>query len=82
VGRAVLIALVASCYSPDVRDCTVTCSDNADCADGQRCGSDHLCAAPDHAGRCGDAPADARPRDGHRGASDDDPPAPGVTDGS
>ncbi len=35
--RLAVIACVAGCYSPDVRDCTVTCSAPAECADGQQC---------------------------------------------
>jgi hypothetical protein len=47
-----LLALVAGCYEPDVRDCTVSCEVADECADNQVCGSDHMCAAPDMAGRC------------------------------
>ncbi|TMQ19976.1 MAG: hypothetical protein E6J91_04855 [Deltaproteobacteria bacterium] len=43
---------LAGCYSPSVRDCTVSCSSPGDCASGQVCGSDGLCAAPEVAGRC------------------------------
>ena len=75
---AVLAALPA-CYTPDLRDCSVTCASSADCVGGQVCGDDHYCAAPEVAGTCahlgadgglavaGDAPAshDApRPPDG------------------
>ena len=42
--RATLFALVVgACYSPDLADCTVTCSSDADCASGQRC-TDQLCS--------------------------------------
>src|SRR5688500_10347444 len=57
-----------SCYSPELRDCTIACASEADCAQGQICGADNLCAAPELAGRCnmpGDAglpnPSDGKP---------------------
>lgn len=57
LNRVVLAAsLTASCYSPDTRDCTVTCSHPLDCASGQVCGADHFCASPEMAGRCGSLP--------------------------
>ena len=62
VLRALLFASFATaCYSPDVRDCTVTCNQAADCAPSQVCGSDGFCAAEDVAGRCATiaAPNDA-----------------------
>jgi hypothetical protein len=40
---AVLVA--ASCYSPDLRDCTVTCAAATDCASGQVCNGG-LCSGP------------------------------------
>ena len=43
---------LAACYSPSLRDCTVTCSAASDCASGQVCGGDHFCAAPVIAGTC------------------------------
>lgn len=46
-------ALVA-CYSPDLADCTVSCSADTDCGGDQVCGADRLCAAPDIAGQCAD----------------------------
>jgi hypothetical protein len=60
--------LLAACYQPEVRDCTVTCAHAGDCADGQVCGRDGYCAAPAVAGTCGfvvDAAtsADASPSD-------------------
>jgi hypothetical protein len=55
---AVLAALPA-CYTPDLRDCTVTCASSADCVGGQVCGGDHYCAAPDVAGTCARLGADA-----------------------
>ncbi|HSN28352.1 MAG TPA: hypothetical protein VLT45_18835, partial [Kofleriaceae bacterium] len=40
-------ALLAGCYSPDLRDCTVSCASSADCAGAQVCNASHLCAAQD-----------------------------------
>ncbi|MBA3822070.1 MAG: hypothetical protein H0X17_24510 [Deltaproteobacteria bacterium] len=54
-----LALLVAACYSPDVRDCTVSCAAVSDCAGGQVCGSDQFCAAPEVAGRCAQLTTDA-----------------------
>ena len=45
--------LLASCYSPEALDCTVTCAAASECAEGQVCGSDGFCAAPSVAGHCG-----------------------------
>src|SRR5688572_992995 len=50
------LASIAGCYSPEVRDCTLTCSAASDCVDGQVCGSDHFCAAPAIAGQCASLP--------------------------
>jgi hypothetical protein len=48
LGRAIALSFVASaCYSPDLRDCTVSCSAPGDCASGQMCGPQGFCAAPD-----------------------------------
>jgi len=64
-SRAGLLAALAgatSCYSPSLADCTVSCSGPRECASGQVCGADGLCAAPAVAGRCTvppDASADA-----------------------
>ena len=53
VLRTLLFAsLTTACYSPEIRDCTVTCNQAADCAPGQVCGDDGFCAAEDVAGRC------------------------------
>lgn len=46
------IALLASCYEPQLVDCTIRCSGESDCATGQVCGTDHFCAAPDIADHC------------------------------
>jgi hypothetical protein len=64
--RIWILALVtfASCYDPELRDCTVTCGSPGDCISGQVCGSDGYCAAPDVAGKCKQGPApvaDAHP---------------------
>jgi hypothetical protein len=40
-----LTVVLAACYSPDVRDCSVTCATADDCIDGQTC-STGLCATP------------------------------------
>lgn len=67
------IAVVASCYSPELRDCAVSCVSAADCAPEQVCGSDGMCAAPEVAGRCATmgVPTDAGT----------DSPAPVIVDG-
>jgi hypothetical protein len=36
---------VTGCYAPDVVDCTVTCTEPTDCADGQACTATGFCAA-------------------------------------
>lgn len=64
------LVLVAGCYSPDLRDCTVSCASSADCAGAQVCSSNHFCAARgmtcaggppiDAHIATGDAPTDAR----------------------
>jgi hypothetical protein len=54
LGRSLFfaLALAPACYSPDLRDCTVTCASTSDCAHGQLCGDDHLCAVAARAGHC------------------------------
>ncbi len=62
-------ALLAGCYSPQLRDCVVACASADDCGPGQVCGSDGRCAVPEVAGSCSsiaplpdaglDTPADA-----------------------
>lgn len=54
---------LAGCYAPSIRDCTVSCAAADDCASGQICGADGLCAAPEIAGRCGAIPRDASGHD-------------------
>jgi hypothetical protein len=53
--------VLASCYSPDLRDCTVTCTSSADCAGAQVCGADHFCADAARAGTCSITDADSAP---------------------
>jgi hypothetical protein len=50
--HAALILVVAACYDPESINCTVSCAAADECAEGQVCGSDGLCAAPDVAGHC------------------------------
>ncbi len=52
--KAALVAALAGCYSPDVKDCTVKCASPYDCGDGQVCGSDGMCASQKLAGHCAD----------------------------
>lgn len=66
------LAALPACYTPDLRDCTVTCASASDCVGGQVCGADHLCAAPAIAGTCAHLGTDGGV------AVDDD--APGVDD--
>lgn len=60
LGRstAFTLSLASACYSPDLRDCTVSCTAANDCASGQVCGSDRFCASPELAGRCATLPTD------------------------
>jgi hypothetical protein len=51
IAAAAGLAL-AGCYSPSLRDCTVSCGSASDCATGQMCGADGMCASPAVAGRC------------------------------
>lgn len=81
------LIVMAACYSPDVRDCTLTCGGPTDCAQGQVCGADHFCASPAIAGQCASLPpidaapgtlpdarpVDARPVDAHPDARPDAP---------
>lgn len=52
LAAAAAALVLAGCYSPAVRDCTVSCQAPGDCAAGQVCGTDGMCAAPDVAGHC------------------------------
>ena len=69
-GVAAALLLVTGCYSPDLRDCTVSCASSADCAGAQVCSSDHFCAASGmtcgHVSKPDDAAVD--PSDGTPGA--------------
>lgn len=56
-----LAAVLAGCYSPDARDCTVTCAASSQCLTGQVCGTDGFCAAPKVAGHC--STIDAAPQE-------------------
>ena len=56
---AAALVTLAGCYAPSLRDCTVSCASQRDCAGGQVCGSDGMCASPELAGRCVSAPPDA-----------------------
>ena len=53
--------LLAGCYSPDLRDCTVSCASSADCAGAQLCNAEHLCAAKDVSCSTMTTPRDASP---------------------
>jgi hypothetical protein len=56
----ILVGLCAAgCYAPALRDCTVSCEAPSDCATGQVCGGDGLCAAPEVAGSCAGLQPDA-----------------------
>jgi len=61
LGLVLAAMVVTGCYSPAIRDCTVSCAAPSDCASGQVCGADGLCAAPGVAGRCGAVMPDAAP---------------------
>jgi hypothetical protein len=49
---AMCAPLIAGCYEPALRDCTVTCHGVHECAEGQVCGADGFCASPARAGSC------------------------------
>ena len=51
-ARTAALLAIAGCYSPDLRDCTVSCATSDDCAGSQVCGTDHFCAVPAKAGTC------------------------------
>jgi hypothetical protein len=93
IGALVAIVASSACYSPDLRDCTVTCSTADDCAGDQVCGRDRLCAMPAVADHCEAlsvadagviAPADAHgdagePTQPPHDAGTDAPPTPPPT---
>ena len=71
LGMGLSVAVAgAACYEPQLRDCTVACTAEADCAAGQVCGSDKLCAAPEIAGRCSTLPGTAGSGDRDAGVTD------------
>jgi hypothetical protein len=70
---------LAGCYSPSLRDCTVSCASAGDCATGQVCGADGMCASPAVAGRCG-ALVDAGSRDAPPPHADAAPPRDAAID--
>jgi len=43
--KLLTLSFVTACYSPDLRDCTVSCIGAADCTGGQVCTAEHYCAA-------------------------------------
>jgi hypothetical protein len=68
LARLAALAALVGCYSPELRDCTVTCAAATDCAADQVCDPDGYCTAPTSAGQCAriaaiDAGTDARPGD-------------------
>jgi hypothetical protein len=70
LARAACAAtLLAGCYSPDLRDCTVSCASSADCAGAQVCSADHLCAAKDIA--CSTMTTTTTPQDAAQADSPD-----------
>ena len=67
-------ALLAGCYDPTLRDCTVSCAAAGDCAAGQVCGADGMCAAPGVAGHCAIAADSGTDAPGDAAAAPDAPP--------
>jgi hypothetical protein len=67
--RAGVWLLLAGCYTPDLRDCSVTCTSDEDCAVGHVCGDRGLCVRPE--GTCGVAQA----TDGGPTVADASPPS-------
>ena len=52
-----VLAILSGCYSPEVRDCTVSCSSADECAGGQVCNAMGYCA--DEGITCGNSAVDA-----------------------
>lgn len=52
-----VLAILSGCYSPDIRDCTVSCSSADECAGGQVCNAQGYCA--DEGVTCGNSAVDA-----------------------
>jgi len=69
--HVLLCLVIAGCYSPAERDCTVTCTAAKDCIGGQVCGADHYCAAPSIAGHCSATDAATTPRDAMHDSDED-----------
>jgi hypothetical protein len=44
--KLLLLVSCAACYAPDVPECTLACTADTDCVNGQSCTSDGFCAAP------------------------------------
>jgi hypothetical protein len=59
---ALVVALLAGCYDPELRDCTVECNSGDECADGQVCGTSGMCAAAEAADECAPGGGSAPPR--------------------
>jgi hypothetical protein len=59
VAALAIACLGPGCYAPAVRDCTVSCGSAGDCATGQVCGADGMCASPAAAGQCARLAPDA-----------------------
>lgn len=53
----ITVVVLASCYSPQLEECAVTCTTAEDCSPDQRCGADGWCVGEDRVGRCDVAPA-------------------------
>jgi hypothetical protein len=74
--------LPTACYSPELRDCTVTCGSANECAGDQVCTAAGFCAAPDTTCAQLQPPTDAMPdagvRDAPADAPADAPPAHGL----
>lgn len=47
VRALVILVCLVGCYSPSVRDCTVSCAGPNDCTGGQVCSTEGWCAAPE-----------------------------------
>jgi hypothetical protein len=58
--------LVAGCYSPSIRDCSIACGADGSCPSGASCGADGLC----HVGGTSSCPGPEGPPDARRGAPD------------
>jgi hypothetical protein len=59
LGATVVVALVASCFSPRQPACAFSCAGDGVCPPDYVCGSDNLCHRTDDAGVCLLEPVDA-----------------------